>query len=229
VSTVDYRRGPLGPDADKPQQRRRAPGRPRAGESVDEEAVLEAALKAFAVHGYAGVSVRTLNKELGVSSSWVHQRFGSKDGLWHAAVDHAFGRQSAIIAFDPTIPDPLEQLEHGMRRFLRASAQRPEILLLMNAEGAHDTPRLDYIYEHYIEPVLAPFEWVLRHLIAEGRVRPVSMRTLFLLLAHGGTALFGLGPLARRLDRSDPTSTESVDEHIEAVTRIIIDGLRTER
>jgi hypothetical protein len=52
------------------------------------------------------------------------------------------------------------------------------------------------------------------------------MRTVFLLLGHGATALFGLVPLARRLDRPDPTSAKTVREHIEAVTRIIVDGLR---
>ena len=70
---------------------RRAPGRPRAEDSVDEAAFLQAALEAFSRRGYGGVSARELSKELGVSHSWVHQRFGSKDGLWRAAVDHGFG------------------------------------------------------------------------------------------------------------------------------------------
>lgn len=205
---------------------RRAPGRPRAEESVDEEAFLQTALEAFSRRGYDGVSVRELSKDLGVSHGWVNQRFGSKDGLWHAAVDHGFGRQAALVGFDPTILDPLEQLEHGIREFLRYSAEHPELALLMSIEGARDSERLDYIYEHYIAPPLEPFDRLLRHLIAEGRARPVPMRTVFLLLGHGATALFGLVPLARRLDRPDPTSAKTVKEHIDAVTRIIIDGLR---
>jgi AcrR family transcriptional regulator len=223
----------LRPVANEPRQGRRqprrAPGRPRAEASVDEQAFLEAALRAFAVHGYAGVSVRTLNRELGVSHSWVHQRYGSKQALWHAAVDHGFGHQAAAIVFDPTITDPLQQLERGIRQFLRYAAEHPELGLIMNAEGAQDTERLDYIYERYIEPVLEPFDRLLRHLIAAGRVRPVSKRTWVLLVAHGAAAPFGLVPLARRLDRSDPTSRKEVSEHIEAVTRIIVDGLRADR
>jgi AcrR family transcriptional regulator len=207
---------------------RRAPGRPRAEESVDEAAFLQAALEAFSRRGYDGVSVRELSKGLGVSHSWVHQRFGSKDGLWYAAVDHGFGRQAAVVAFDPTVSDPLEQLERVVREFLRYSAEHPELALLMNIEGTRDTERLDYIYENYMAPPLEPFDRLLRHLIAEGRVRPVSMRTVFLLLGHGATALFGLVPLARRLDRSDPTSAKAIREHIDAVTRIVVDGLRIE-
>jgi hypothetical protein len=36
-------------------------------------------------------------------------------------------------------------------------------------------------------------------------------------------------PLARRLERSDPLSAKKAGEHIEAVVRIVIDGLRVER
>lgn len=227
MSAVRHRVGHLSPEPRTGHdQARRAPGRPRAEESVDEGAFLQAALEAFSRRGYDGVSVRTLSKELGVSHSWVHQRFGSKQALWFAAVDHGFGRQAAVVAFDPTITDPLQQLERVIREFLRYSAEHPELALIMNVEGTQDTERLDYIYEHYIAPPLAPFDRLLGHLIAEGRVRPVPMRTVFLLLGHGATALFGLVPLARRLDRPDPTSARVVNEHIEAVTRIVVDGLR---
>lgn len=219
--------GPQHPRAQPPQPHR-APGRPRADASVDEGAVLQTALRAFAVGGYDGVSVRTLSKQLGVSHGWVHQRFGSKDGLWYAAVDHGFGRLDARLTFDPTITDPLEQLEHGIRQFMHYSAEHPELLLLMNVEGARDTERLAYIFENYIEPVAAPFERLLRHRIDEGRVRPVPMRTLFLLVTHGGAAPFTLVPLARLIERSNPLSAKKVGEHIEAVVRIVIDGLRAE-
>ena len=57
-----------------------------------------------------------------------------------------------MVAFDPTISDPLDQLERVIREFLRYSAEHPELALLMNAEGAQDTDRLDYIYQNYIAP-----------------------------------------------------------------------------
>jgi TetR/AcrR family transcriptional regulator len=205
---------------------RRPPGRPRAAESVDEQAFLDTALKAFAAQGYDAVSVRKLNRRLGVSHSWVHQRFGSKLGLWYAAVDHAFGEQATTIAFDPTINDPLDQLERVVRRFLRYTAEHPELGRIVNAEGAEDTERLAYLYQHYIDPPRASLERLLTHLIAEGRIRPVKMRTLFLLIAHGAAAPFELAPLARHLAESESASAEDVDEHIDAATRIIIDGLR---
>jgi AcrR family transcriptional regulator len=61
-------------------------GRPPKEETpATEDEVLAAALRAFATHGFNGVSVRTLSRELGVSHNLLHQRFGSKENLWPAS------------------------------------------------------------------------------------------------------------------------------------------------
>src|SRR5271157_2322274 len=126
----------------------RRPGRPRAAEApVSVDVMLAAALRSFATHGYDGVSVNALGRELGVSHNLLHQRFGSKDGLWHAAVDWGFGgmAQEVAMAVDPTVTDPLDQLAAIFRRFLHASAERPELVGLMNLEGREGTERLTYL------------------------------------------------------------------------------------
>src|SRR5215471_12675459 len=53
-----------------------------------QETMLEAALEAFAQRGYDGVSVRELNRQIGVSHNLAHHYFGSKDALWRAAIDY---------------------------------------------------------------------------------------------------------------------------------------------
>src|ERR1700704_6991919 len=136
---------------------RKRAGRPRAQDApVTLEQILDAAFRAFAPHGYDGVAGRTLNRELGVSHNLIHQRFGSKQGLWYAAVDRAFSQQITQLAtgFDPTLADPLDQLNHAIRRFVRYSAERPELLGLMNIEARVDSERLDHIYDKYIAPAL---------------------------------------------------------------------------
>ena len=60
----------------KPQRRPR--GRPRLEDSpATSDEIFAAALRAFATHGYDGVSVRTLNRELQVSHNLINGRFGS--------------------------------------------------------------------------------------------------------------------------------------------------------
>ena len=204
-------------------------GRPKAEDApaaLDD--ILAAALRAFATHGYDGVSVRTLNRELGVSHNLIHQRFGSKQGLWYAAVDRAFGQQITELAtgFDPTLDDPLGQLNHAIRRFVRYSAESPELLGLMNIEGGVNSDRLDYIYDNYIAPALAPLGRLLDHLHKSGRIRPISLRALFFLIAHGAAAPFTLAPLARHFDNRDPLDPNQVAEQAALTADVITNGLR---
>ena len=203
---------------------RRPPGRPPAEKSpASRDEILAAALRAFATHGYEGVSVRMLNRELGVSHSLINGRFGSKEGLWYATVDWAIQPLAVKLAsaFDPTVTDPLEQLRIAIRTFLMYSAEHPELLGLMNIEARQDTERLAYIYETYIEPALAPIGRLLHHLADEGRTRPISLRTVHFLIAHGGAAPFTLAPLARHFDPRDPLDPDAVAEHAELVANLL--------
>jgi AcrR family transcriptional regulator len=208
---------------------RRRMGRPRAEDApVTPEQILDAAFRAFATHGYDGVSVRTLNRDLGVSHNLIHQRFGSKQELWYAAVDRAFGSQISELAtaFDPTLTDPLEQLNHAIRRFVHYSAAHPERLAMMNIEGRVESPRLDYIHDKYVAPALAPVGRLLEFLTSQGRIRPVPLRALWFLVGHGVAAPFTLAAFARRLDETDPFDAAEIDQHATMIADLITNGLR---
>jgi TetR/AcrR family transcriptional regulator len=215
--------------SDNPARRR---GRPRREDSpATSEAILAAALHAFAVHGYDGVSLRTLNSELGVSHNLLYQRFGSKAAIWRAAVDHAFGtlRTELKASVDSTITDPLLQFRLTIRRFLVFSAAHPDVFRLMSTEGNRDTERLDYLFDTYIGPATAPLGRALDTLIAEGRVRPISLRALHFLITAGGSAVFAQLALARRFDPADPLAPEQVHAHVDTVADLIVAGLETRR
>jgi AcrR family transcriptional regulator len=210
------------PTSTRPRGRPKAKDAPRSTEEI-----LAAALGAFSTHGYDGVSVNALSRDLGVSHNLLHQRFGSKEGLWRASVDWGFGGMAVALAsaFDPTVTDPLDQLRLVIRRFLEYSVARPELVAMMNIEGRAETERLEYIYDHYIGPPIAPVARLLAHLVAAGRIREVSPRMFHFLLAHGAGAPFTLTALARRLDPSDPLDPAQVAAYIEQVTEILVSGL----
>ncbi|MHB8690480.1 MAG: TetR/AcrR family transcriptional regulator [Solirubrobacteraceae bacterium] len=205
--------------------KRRPPGRPKLEESpASLDDIFGASLWAFATRGYDGVSVRTLNRDLGVSHGLINARFGSKEALWYATVDWAFNPlvNRLATAFDPTVTDPLEQLRITIRTFLAHSAEHPELLGLMNIEGRQDTPRLDYIFTTYVQPALEPVGRLLDHLVRTGRAHPISLRTFHFLLAHGAAGQFTLVPLARHFDATDPLDPAAVVAHIEFAADLII-------
>jgi AcrR family transcriptional regulator len=209
-------------------QTRETRGRPRIR---DDDDILRAAVHAFAEHGYEGMSLRTLNADLGLSRGTINQRFRSKERLWFAAVDHEFRHLLDDINAElehRTVPDDdLSRLREGIRAFLIASARRPELVKLMNQEGLHSTSRLDHIVATFTLPTLTATWQTLNRLADAGVARRVPARTLLFLIAHGAAAPFTLGPLSDRLDSIDgPLDTVS---HVELVTDIIIAGLRSPR
>lgn len=62
-------------------------GRTRA---FHESAVLTGAMMAFREHGFAGASIRDLERATGVSAGSLYNAFGDKHGLYRAAFEHYF-------------------------------------------------------------------------------------------------------------------------------------------
>jgi AcrR family transcriptional regulator len=58
----------------------------RAGESRTREAILEAARRSFAEHGYDGATIRGIAADVGVNPALVHHFYGTKEGLFAAAM-----------------------------------------------------------------------------------------------------------------------------------------------
>jgi len=210
-----------------PVRRGEARGRPRIRQDGE---ILEAALRAFAAQGFDAMSLRSLNAQLGLSHGTISQRFGTKERLYFAAVDHGFAsflgdleeRRRAALA-DRDSPDDLADLRATIRAFLGAALIRPEFGRLMNQEGLHQTTRLAYIVEHVMLPMFGSVGGVLERLHGSGRIRPVSARALFFLVAHGAEAPYTLTALSGAFDVLDgPLDPE---RHADDMTDLIMRGI----
>jgi len=58
----------------------------RAGESRTREAILDAARQSFGEHGYDGATIRAIASAAGVNPALVHHFYGTKEGLFAAAM-----------------------------------------------------------------------------------------------------------------------------------------------
>lgn len=200
-------------------------GRPRLRSDAE---ILRAALLAFAANGYDGMSVRTLNAELGLSPGTINQRFRSKEQLWYAAVDLGFQAlvndiEAELRASRAADDDDLGQVRTFIRAFLNASVGRPELVRLMNQEGLHSTARLDHIVARFVLPTMGQLLRAAERLETAGLARKVSARTIFFLVAHGAAAPFTLSPLSDRFDDVDGPLAPA--EHVDLVTDVIIGGI----
>jgi AcrR family transcriptional regulator len=203
-------------------------GRPRKDvDPAPEGEVLQAALRAFATYGFNGVSVRTLNRELRVSHNLLHQRFGSKEAVWRAAVDWGFGHLVAeLLDSDDESADPLARLHTFVRTFVAFSARHPELPRLMNIEGTEAGERLDYIADNFVEPIIGRFLPLRNELVERGRIRPVPPEVIFHMITSGGGAMFASRGLTERLFTDAPLAPERTDEYAETFADLVMNALR---
>jgi TetR/AcrR family transcriptional regulator len=203
-------------------------GRPPTGSSpASTDEILAAALRVFARDGYGGASVAAVNRELGVSHNLINQRFGSKEALWYAVVDWIFANAEVMLSPSVDAHDlaPLEQFRRGIVRFLKLQAKYPDVVRLISVEAAVAGQRLDYLYEHHIEPLLSMLSEPLMPLVQAKKLTRNDLRSLFFLIAHGATAPFALAPLASKMTPADPLAKSAVTSHAEFVAEVIVAGV----
>ncbi len=70
------------------------------------------------------------------------------------------------------------------------SAAYPQVVRIMNHEGAIDSPRVRFVIERFANPLRPGVEALLSRLVDAGRIRDVPYATLHYLAVAGGGALY---------------------------------------
>ena len=119
--------------------------------------ILNAAIVEFAEKGFDAASIRSIADRIGLQHPLITYHYRNKDTLWRAAAEYAFDRIRA--EWDDSIPQdaslsPLERLRLEYRILFRYTALFPEFHRLMRQEAQTDTPRLRWVAEMVINPLL---------------------------------------------------------------------------
>jgi TetR/AcrR family transcriptional regulator len=200
---------------------------PKDAQFAPADEVMAAAIEAFSVHGYNGVSLRTVNDELGVSRNLLYQRFGSKAKLWRAAVDWAFrGLLEYLETADDESADPMIRLRLLIRNFIEYSATRPYLARIVTVEGAARTERLEYLYDNYIKPVGSYFVPVFEQLREQGRIKNIPAEIFYFLLTSAGSAPFGqIGLVSLMVPELVPADDKQVRVYAENMAEVLLNGI----
>ncbi|ROO84508.1 TetR family transcriptional regulator [Actinocorallia herbida] len=206
-------------------------GQPGSADRSD-EAVLRRGLAAFAELGYAHTTVRELARRIGVNHNFMGDRFGSKLGFWYAVVDFAVSEaelsygDDAVLPADGSLPDE-ELLREVVRHFYRTAAHHPHLHRLFAEEAAHESERLAYLFEKYIDPSVRRLRPLLTRLSRAGRLPRASQHVLFFAVI-GPTLGMTHAPLARRLGRPDDPSITDLERYADRLADVVLAGLLTE-
>ncbi len=156
--------------------------------------MLDAGLRVLARHGYDGLAMRGVARELGASLATVQRHFATKDELWRGCVDQfldGIDEDQLWSSGDP--------LQTGIELLLGRSAAHPGLVvaILCDQSPGH-LERFDHI-THRLAELHRTSSALMADLRASGAIAAVDTNALLLLMR------FGIGAIA---------SAPSVTKHI---------------
>jgi AcrR family transcriptional regulator len=120
-------------------------------------AILNAAIAEFAERGFKGASIRAIADRLGLQHPLITYHYRSKDILWRAAAEHAFVQIRSewdILAFEESELSPLARLRQEYTTLFRYTVAFPEFHRFMRQEALANNPRLKWVAETVLSPLL---------------------------------------------------------------------------
>jgi AcrR family transcriptional regulator len=162
------------------------PGRPPnpAAREERQEAILDAAARLFAEHGYADANTQVLADSLGLGKGTIFRYFPTKQDLFLAAVDRVMRQMKAAIdEAVEGVAEPMQRMRIGMRTYLTFFAERPEFVELIMQERAHFKDRPKPTYFVHRDANLGQWQAAFRELIQQGQVRAVPPERITIVLS----------------------------------------------
>jgi AcrR family transcriptional regulator len=202
-------------------------------DSSTRERILAIALDCFSELGFDGASTRTIATRAGVNQGLIPYYFGSKEALWHEAVDWAFAALHEGLDNFRVSDDSLgdrDRLALLIRRYVRFVSRHPEFVRLMNEEGKRDGPRMQWLVERHVRPLYAKITELYERAEVMGGLAPhVDPLHFHYIFVGAVSALFHQAPECRLLTGCDPADPAVADAHADAVVQLFLGPERSRK
>ena len=183
-------RAPATPAPRRAARPGRRPGVRAAAAQATRDAILRAATRIFAKHGFDGGRVDQISKAAKSYDRMIYYYFGSKEGLYIAVLEdlyRRFNEAESRLALDLAQPD--EALTEVIRFVWNYYRRNPEFITLLNTENLHrgrhiaKSPRAG----EYSSPAVRLLGDVLERGVQLGLFRStVTARDVYLMIAAMG-------------------------------------------
>jgi TetR/AcrR family transcriptional regulator, upper aerobic nicotinate degradation pathway regulator len=168
----------------------RRPGVRELAAQTTRENILKAAIKVFAKSGFAGGRVEQISTAAKSYDRMIYYYFGSKEGLFVAALEEIYRRfNEAEAELTLSMDQPVESLKAVIRFIWSYYLKHPEFITLLNSEnlqrGKHIAKSMRA--REYSSPAIGILDGVLRAGTAQGLFRAdLAARDVYLMIASMG-------------------------------------------
>lgn len=182
---------PLQDGTAEPVRRR---GRRSAGDTPGREALIRAALSAFAQRGFDGASLRMIAQAAQVDVALPARLFGGKEQMWEAVIDHLVQfyqqhyaeRLGALVEQSQT--DPAAALRGFIHCYADLCVENPAVTAFLMLEATNPGPRLQILMSRLIRPVMRQGLDIVERAQQAGCIRAIDP-VLFLRMLASGLAI----------------------------------------
>lgn len=202
---------------------------PRRGRAEQRDAtratVLAAAIDLFAARGFDGASLPVIASESGTPVPLIVYHFGSKDGLWRAAVDEIYGRVHAHVAtFAPAIAaaSGIEWFRLSIKAHVSALSAHPQYMRILFQEGTQDSSRLTWLVDQHQSVLNAEYMQMIMRAQNEGLLPPMDPGYAKFVLSGALSLPFVLAPEYRLTTGEEPQTEDFIDRHVDTFIRLFL-------
>ena len=168
----------------------RRPGVRELAAQATRESILKAAIKVFAKEGYSGGRVEQISKAAKSYDRMIYYYFGSKEGLFIAALEEIYRRfNEAEAELSLSRVDPVEDLRTMIHFIWGYYRKHPEFIALLNAENLHRGQHISKSLraQEYSSAAISVLAQVLQAGADQGVFRAdIAARDVYLMMASLG-------------------------------------------
>jgi len=177
---------------------------------------LQAALSEFADKGFEAASIRSIAERTGLQHPLITYHYPSKDALWRATAEYAF--EQIQEKWDKSAPElsnasPIDHLRTEYRAVFYYTAAFPEFHRFMRQEAMYDNPRLRWVAETVLAPLIDRLLPQIRAAQKDGDLPAIEPIVFHYMMISLTAMLAGFGPEMRVTSRVKPEASTIVDSY----------------
>jgi TetR/AcrR family transcriptional regulator len=178
--------------------------------------ILKAALSEFADKGFEAASIRSIAERTGLQHPLITYHYPTKDALWRATAEYAFAQiRETWDKSAPGLADaaPIDQLREEYRAVFYYTAAFPEFHRFMRQEAMYDNPRLRWVAETVLAPLIDRLLPQIKAAQRDGDLPAIEPIVFHYMMISLTAMLAGFGPEMRVTSRVKPQAGAIVDSY----------------
>jgi TetR/AcrR family transcriptional regulator len=186
--------------------------------------ILKAALSEFADKGFEAASIRSIAERTGLQHPLITYHYPTKDALWRATAECAF--EQIREKWDKSAPKladaaPIDHLRAEYRAVFYYTAAFPEFHRFMRQEAMYDNPRLRWVAETVLAPLIDRLLPQIRAAQRDGDLPVIEPIVFHYMMISLTAMLAGFGPEMRVTGRVRPEAPIIVDSYWNHVENLV--------